>query len=85
MTEQTGQSVYTFRQLHRACVSKGLHLRLHQFDGGHTLYVYDGATLLARETEEHGDTIHATDKVAKWLMEHGWLTVIEIADASANA
>jgi hypothetical protein len=85
MPQQMSQAIYTFKQLYAACEDRGLHARLHVFDCGETIYVYDGATLVVRITAECGDTFVAADRAARWLLEHKWLSAQDMKRASADA
>lgn len=74
MPNQKPQAIYTFKSLYAACQSRGLRAVLHQFDGGRTITVYDGSTVVVTITEHDGDKVYAADRAALWLMQHKWLT-----------
>jgi hypothetical protein len=67
--------VYTFLELQKACANRGLHARLHIFEGGETVEVTDleGKQIL-RSTAEYGHPASAVDMTAKSLFEKGLLT-----------
>lgn len=67
----------SFATLRNACVAKGLHARLNIFDGGENVEIRDNAMgrPIANATAEYGDGQTATQQVAAWLVEHGYLTM----------
>ena len=71
--------VIPFGNLLKACSKHALKARLYIFEGGETVEVTDVATgrQIARVTAEYGDAGTASEQAAKWLMEHGYLTVFD--------
>jgi len=67
----------SFATLRQACVAKGLHARLNIFDGGESVEVRDNAMgrMVAMASAEYGDGQTATQQVAQWLVEHGYLSM----------
>jgi hypothetical protein len=81
------QAIYTFPIIYEACKAKGLKARLYQFDCGQTIEVASmpAGKQLCRITAMCDDETQAADRVAMWLMNYRYLTVLDLANASANA
>ena len=75
----TDKVVIPFGNLRNACLKHDLKARLYIFEGGETVEVSDVATgrQIARVTAMYGDTATASEQAAKWLMEHGYVTVLD--------
>jgi antitoxin (DNA-binding transcriptional repressor) of toxin-antitoxin stability system len=75
----------TLKQLESACARRGLVVNRAQFDAGETITITKDGSPICRMTAEWSDPLGAPDLAATWLLQTHWLTVEDLADASANA